>query len=51
MDAEASWRKLKWNGVYYNLLQATPAAKDWTDAGNNNKNALLFKQVLFPLFF
>lgn len=39
-------------GLLYNLLQATAAAKDWTDAANNNnKNALLFKQVsLQPLF-
>lgn len=37
-------------GLLYNLPQATAAAKDWTDAANNNKNALLFKQVLFPLF-
>lgn len=38
-------------GLLYNLLQATAAAKEWTDAANNNKNALLCKQVLFPLFF
>lgn len=38
-------------GLLYNLPQGSAAAKDWTDAANNDKNTLMFKQILFPLVF